>query len=323
MLGLPEILAARRLIAGRLPRTPLLEHPGLSDQLGAEVWVKHENHQPTGSFKVRGGLHLALSLPEADRERGLFTASTGNHAQSIAYGGRAAGIPVTVAVPEGANPAKVAGTRALGAEVVIHGRDFDEAREWIGGVAEERGGRFIGPTDPELIAGVGTYALEIVEDLPDVETVLVPVGAGSGACGCCLAVKTVNPEARVIGVQSEAAPTQERTWRAGSPQSAAMQSRAEGVATRVPFPNTHVILGDPQRGLDDFLLVSDDAMEAAIVLYLAEARTVAEHAGAAPLAAALAHRERFAGQKIVLVLSGGNLTLPALREILGNHPGPA
>jgi threonine dehydratase len=158
-MNIREILEARPRVYRHLQRTPLHHYPGLSALLGAEVWVKHENHLPVGAFKVRGGVNLGLQLGEEERARGLYTASTGNHGQSIAFGGQVAGVPVTVAVPEGANPEKMAAMRQLGAEVIEHGPDFDAAREWIADVAREKGGRFIGPTEPELLAGYGTYAL--------------------------------------------------------------------------------------------------------------------------------------------------------------------
>ena len=311
-----DVLEARRSIYEHVDPTPLLHQQTLSELLGAEIWTKHENHLPTGSFKVRGGIHLASTLGDAARQGGLYTASTGNHAQSIAWAGRATGTAVTVAMPEGANPVKVAGTRALGAEVVLHGRDYDEAREWMTQQAADKGARFVGPADTELIAGVATYALEILERLPAADVLLVPVGAGSGACGCCLVGKRLSPSLEVIGVQSAAAPTQQRTWAAGHPVTAPMETVAEGLATRVPHEHVQRMLRDPERGLDDFVLVSDEELEEAIHLTLDHARTLVEHAGAAALAAALKLRERLAGRRVVLVLSGGNLGSAALGRIL-------
>jgi threonine dehydratase len=311
-----DILAARPAVYRHLERTPLHEYSLLSEQLGARVFVKHENHHAVRVFKVRGGVYLASTLGEEERAAGLYSASTGNHGQSIAFGGRVTGTPVTIAVPEGANPSKVASMRSLGAEVVFHGLDFDAAREWIEREAERAGARVVGPTDPELICGVGTYAIEILEDLPDVDTIIVPVGAGSGACGVCLVAKTVDPKIEVIGVQAERAPTQQRTWKAGRPLLGPMETRAEGLATRVPFENTQRIMRHPTLGLDDFVLVSEEAMENAIRLYLEAIHEVAEHAGAAPLAAAIDLRERLAGRKVVLVLSGGNISSADLRRIV-------
>lgn len=306
-----EILAARPRVYRHLQRTPLHHYPGLSALLGAEVWVKHENHLPVGAFKVRGGVNLGLQLDES--VAGLYTASTGNHGQSISFAGRVAHVPVTVAVPTGANPEKMAAMRSLGAQVIEHGSDFDEAREWIAGVARDKGGRFIGPTEPELLAGYGTYALEIFEDLPDVEAIVVPVGAGGGATGCCLVAKTLAPQVRVIATQAEKAPAAYLSWKAGEPVEAGMETRAEGLATRVPFDNTQRVL---REHLDDFVLVSEEAMEEAVRLLLEHSHNLAEEAGAASLAAALDQRDQLTGKKIVVVQSGGNLSQARLREIL-------
>ena len=190
---LHDILTARANVYRHLRPTPLHHYAGLSQLVGAEVWVKHENHQPIGAFKVRGGLNLVAGLSEAERRAGLFTASTGNHGQSIAFAARAYGVRATIAMPERANADKVAAMRGLGAEVVFHGADFDTAREWMMHEAAERGGVFVGPTDERLICGVGTYALEILEDLPEVDVILVPVGAGSGVCGTSIVAKTDQP----------------------------------------------------------------------------------------------------------------------------------
>lgn len=313
MPTLQDVLAARPHVYRALQPTPLYHYPTLSELVGAEVWLKHENHQPIGAFKVRGGLNYAAHLREEERQGGLFTASTGNHGQSIAYAARAHGIQATIAVPEGANPGKVASMRSLGAEVIHHGADFDTAREWMMGVAAESNGRFVGPTENLLIAGVGTYALEIMEALPDVDAILVPVGAGSGVCGTSIVAKTINPRVAVMGVQSTQAPAMQRSWAAGDMLTAEMTTFAEGVATRVPFANTQAIM---RRYLDDFLLVDDADIKRAIVTLLEHTHNLAEGAGAIPLAAALQYGARFAGKKIVLVLSGGNLSMEQLRAIL-------
>ncbi len=314
MPTLQDIIAARPHVYRYLRPTPLYHYAGLSELVGAEVWVKHENHQPVGAFKVRGGLNLAAHLTTAERRAGLFTASTGNHGQSIAFAAQVHGIKATIAVPEGANPGKVAAMRGLGAEVVFQGSDFDAAREWIMAEAERQHGRFVGPTEELLICGVGTYALEIIEDLPDVETIIVPVGAGSGACGVSIVAKTINPNIEVIAAQSAQAPAMQLSWKSGQLVSAEMNTFAEGVATRVPFGNTQRIM---RRYLDDFVLVSDEDIKAAVRLLLEHTHNLAEGAGAISLAAALQLKERLAGKKIVLVLSGGNLSMERLQEILG------
>ncbi|MCB0172994.1 MAG: threonine dehydratase [Anaerolineae bacterium] len=316
MPTLHDIIAARPNVYRYLKPTPLYHYSGLSELVGTQVWVKHENHQPVGAFKVRGGLNLAANLTEAEREAGLFTASTGNHGQSIAFSARAYGIKATIAVPEGANPGKVAAMRGLGAEVVFHGHDFDTAREWIMGEAEAHGGRFIGPTEELLICGVGTYALEIVEELAEVDTIIVPVGAGSGACGVSIVAKTINPKIEVIAVQSAQAPSMQRSWQRGELVTAEMNTFAEGIATRVPFQNTQRIM---RQYLDDFVLVDDADIKHAVGLLLEHTRNLAEGAGAAPLAAALQMKDRLVGKKVVLILSGGNLSMEKLKGILSTY----
>ncbi|MDP2640275.1 MAG: threonine dehydratase [Betaproteobacteria bacterium] len=320
MPSLRDVIAARPHVYRHLRPTPLYRYSGLSELLGANVWVKHENHQPIGAFKVRGGLNLVAQLSDKERASGLFTASTGNHGQSIAYAARAHGVSATIAVPEGANSGKVAAMRGLGAEVAFHGRDFDSAREWVMGVALARGGRFVGPTEELLIHGVGTYALEIVEDLPEVDAIIVPVGAGSGACATCIVAKTIDPRIQVIGAQSAQAPAMQMSWASGKAVSADMNTIAEGLATRVPFENTQRIM---RKYLDDFVLVEDAAIEDAILLLLEHTHNLAEGAGAAALAAAIKLKHRLAGKNVVLVMSGGNLSVDQLRRLLGRSGSSA
>lgn len=315
MPTLNDIFKARKIVYRYLRPTPLHHYGTLSELIGTEIYVKHENHQPIGAFKVRGGLVMAAGLTSEQRQGGLFTASTGNHGQSVAFAARAYAIKATIAVPEGANPGKVAAMRSLGAEVVFHGQDFDTAREWIMKIAAERSGTFVGPTDRPLIHGVGTYALEILEDLPDVDVIIVPVGAGSGVCATSIVAKTINPEIKVIGVQSAQAPAMQRSWKSGKLVTAEMNTFAEGIATRVPFENTQRIMG---RYLDDFVLVDDEDIKKAIVALLEHTHNLAEGAGAAPLAAALQLQKRLAGRKVVLVMSGGNLSIERLTSILEN-----
>ncbi len=310
---LHDILRARPNVYRYLKPTALHHYPTLSKLVGTDTWIKHENHQPVGAFKVRGGLHLAAGLTDDQRKGGLYTASTGNHGQSIAFAARAFGIAATVAVPEGANPGKVAAIQALGAEVVEHGKDFDTAREWITRTASDKGGYFVSPTNEQLIHGVGTYGLEIMEDLPDAEVIIVPVGAGSGVCGTAIAAKTINPRIRIIGVQSAQAPAQQQSWQTGAMQEAPMNTVAEGLATRVPFANTQRIM---QQFLDDFVLVDDQAIEQAVFLLLEHTHNLAEEAGAASLAAALQLGSRIFGKKTVLVMSGGNIVPQRLQAII-------
>ena len=313
MPSLLDVIAARSHVYRHLKPTPLYRYSGLTDLIGANVWVKHENHQPVGAFKVRGGVNLVAHLPEEERNSGLFTASTGNHGQSIAFAAQAHGVRATVAVPEGANPGKVAAMRGLGAEVVFHGPDFDSAREWIMGVARAQGGRYVGPTEELLLHGVGTYALEIIEELPEVDAIVVPVGGGSGACATCIVAKAINQGIQVIGVQSAQAPAMYLSWRSGEAVSADMNTVAEGLATRVPFENTQRII---RKYLDDFVLVEDAAIEQAVLLLLEHTHNLAEGAGAASLAAAIKLRNRLAGKNVVLVMSGGNFSVDQLRRLL-------
>lgn len=317
MPSLRDVIAARPHVYRHIRPTPLYRYSSLSELIGAKVWVKHENHLPIGAFKVRGGLNLVAQLGAHERASGLFTASTGNHGQSIAYAARAHGLRATIAVPEGANPGKVAAMRGLGAEVAFHGPDYDSAREWVMGVAAERGGRYVGPTEDLLIQGVGTYALEIVEDLPEVDAIIVPVGAGSGACATAIVAKSIDPRIQVIGTQSAQAPAMQMSWASGEAVSVETRTAAEGLATRVPFENTQRIM---RRYLDDFVLVDDAAIDEAILLLLEHTHNLAEGAGAAALAAAIKLRPRLAGKNVVLVLSGGNLSVEQLQRLLAG-PG--
>jgi threonine dehydratase len=313
MPTLHDVIAARPHVYRYLKPTALYPYSGLSELIGANVWVKHENHQPVGAFKVRGGVNLVAHLSEGERKSGLYTASTGNHGQSIAFAARAQGLRATIAVPEGANAGKVAAMRGLGAEVVFHGRDFDSAREWIEGVARSCGGRFVGATEELLMHGVGTYALEIVEELPDVDAIIVPVGAGSGACATAIVAKSVNPAIQVIAVQSAQAPAMQLSWASGKAVSAGMTTIAEGLATRIPFENTQRIM---RKYLDEFVLVEDTAIEEAILLLMEHTHNLAEGAGAASLAAAVKLKPRLANKNVVLVMSGGNLSMEQLRRLL-------
>jgi threonine dehydratase len=313
-----DVLDARRLIRPYLPRTPLHHYPALSEFLGCEAYVKHENHQPIGAFKIRGGINLVARLSDEERRRGVITASTGNHGQSIAYAARLFGVRAIVAMPEEANPDKVRAMRQMGAEVIFRGKDFDAAREHVEMLAAQEGYRYIhSANEPHLIAGVGTVGLEILEDLPDVEVIIVPVGGGSEASGISIVTQALSPQTQVIGVQSEAAPAVYLSWKAGQPQSTDyMRTFAEGLATRQGFELTVEILC---RNLADFVLVSDDEIRRAIVWMLTYTHNLAEPAGAASLAAAYKLRERLQGRKVALILSGANITVEALREILNRY----
>ena len=312
-----DVEDARARIAPHLQPTPLYTNGALSELVGAEIFVKHENHLPTCAFKVRGGVNLVSQLSDDDRRRGVVTASTGNHGQSIAFAAGIFGVRAIVCVPEGANPVKLAAMERLGAELVVHGRDFDEAREHCEALAREHGCRYVhSGNEPHLIAGVGTATLELLETEPGVDVVIVPIGGGSGAAGTCIAGKGVKPELEVIGVQSSAAPAAYRSWQARELLEDRMETRAEGLATRVAFELPQRILWD---WLDDFLLVDEGELERAVVLMIEGTRNLVEPAGAAPLAAALRLRDRLAGKKVALVLSGGNISPAQLRKILARE----
>ncbi len=314
---LAEVLAARSRIAPYLRPTPLRPYPALAELVGTEVWVKHENHLPTAAFKVRGGVNLVSGLGPKERGRGLITASTGNHGQSIAYASRLHGVRATVCVPEGANPLKVAAIRALGAEIVTFGRDFDDAREHCERLARADGRRYVhSGNEPALIAGVATATVEILEQDAAIDTIVVPIGGGSGAAGACIAAKAIDPAIEVIGVQSEAAPAGYLSWRNRRLTPDRMETFAEGLATRTGFELPQAIL---QRHLTDFVLVGDDEIRAATLQMIAGTSNLVEPAGAAALAAAVKLRERLAGRKVALICSGGNIGLPQLAGLLASH----
>jgi threonine dehydratase len=303
---LADVLAARQRIAPYLRPTPLYRYPTLDALTGSRVRVKHENHQPVGAFKVRGGVNLISQLNADERSRGVITASTGNHGQSVAYAADLFGVRAVICMPGQSNPVKVESMRALGAEVVFHGRDFDEAREHCEQLAARHGYRYIHSGDePHLIAGVATYTLEIFQEWPDTEMIVVPVGGGSGAAGACAVARAVRPSVQVIGVQSEAAPAAYRSWRAGTPVEATSGTFAEGLATRTAFELPQQIM---RELLEDFVLVPEDALRAATRLMIEKTRNLVEPAGAAALAAVLAAPGRFAGRNVAIVCSGGNIS---------------
>jgi threonine dehydratase len=315
---LADVLAARHRIAPYLGPTPLYRYPALDALTGARVHVKHENHQPVGSFKVRGGVNLVCQLSADERRRGVITASTGNHGQSVAYAADLFGVRAIVCMPEQANPVKVESMRALGAELIFHGRDFDDARERCEREAAAHGYRYIhSANEPALIAGVATYTLEILLSRPETEVIVVPVGAGSGLAGACVVAKAVRPSIEVIGVQSAAAPAAYRSWRAGTLVADSMSTFAEGLATRTAFELTQRML---RELLDDFVLVSEDELREATRVMISKTRNLVEPAGAAALAAVLAAPERFTGRDVVIVCSGGNIS-PAQLVALWPEPG--
>jgi threonine dehydratase len=313
--SIQDVYAARARVRRLLPPTPLLHHPQLGAELGCELWVKHENHLPTGAFKVRGGLNLLGSEVEAGRRDPIITASTGNHGQSIAYASQRHGLRCQVFVPQGNNPDKNAAMRAWGAEVVEHGRDFDEAREEVERRAAAGGVRYVHPAnEPLLIAGVATYALEIFEALPRADVVLAPIGGGSGASGLVTVRDALGLDTRIWGVQAEGADAFTRSWRSGTRVTTdRVHTFAEGIATRVTFDLPFGILS---RGLNEIVTLSEEALAGGVRLALAGTHNLAEGAGAATLAAVQARRDELAGRTVVCVMSGGNIDRATLGQIL-------
>jgi threonine dehydratase len=311
---LKDVYDARPRVYSVVRPTPLLWHPLLARETGLDVRVKHENHNPTGSFKVRGGVNLISSLPAAER-RGVITATTGNHGQSIALACRNAGVPCTIVTPVGNNPEKNAAMRAFGAEVLEFGRDFDEARERVEAMHRERGLRYVhSANEPMLIAGVATYALEIFEELPDVDVILVPIGGGSGACGCSIVRTGLGSRAKVIGVQAERADAFARSWRGDARVvGEKADTFAEGMATRVTFDLTFGIL---KNELDDVVTLGEEELAEGVRLAIRTTHNLVEGAGAAPLAAAMKLRAALSGKRVVCVMTGGNIDRATLVRIL-------
>ena len=311
---LADVRAAQRRIAPYLKRTPLHRYSALDEYLGCAAYVKHENYQPVGAFKVRGGVNLACTLSDDEKSRGLISASTGNHGQSVAFGARLVGTKAFVVVPQGANPGKVAAIRGLGAEVIFYGEKFDDAFRHAEHLAQQQGLRFVhSANEPHLIAGVGTATLEILEAQPQIDTLIVPVGLGSGACGAAIVAKAINPAIRVIAVQAAAAPAVYESWRSGNVESRPNLTFADGLATGRAAELTLTIL---REHLDDFLLVDEDEIARGMMGWIEYAHTLAESASGAVLAAAYCLRDRLHSRNVALILSGGNATLDHLRRAL-------
>ena len=309
-----DVLDAARQIRPYLQPTPLRRYPPLERLVGTELYVKHENHNPTGAFKVRGGINLVSRLSEEERQRGVIAASTGNHGQSVAYASRLFGVSAIICAPAAANPVKVEAMQDLGAEVILDGERYDDSRRNADRLAREQGYRYIHSGDePLLIAGVGTHTLEVLQEQPHVDTVIVPIGGGSGAAGACIVAKAVNPGIKVIGVQSDKAQAAYLSWKSGSLLEAPNQTRVEGLATATPFELPQRIL---RRLLDDFVLVSDDEIDAATAVMIEKTRTLVEAAGAASLAAALKLRDQLRGRTVALICSGGNISPAQLKALL-------
>ena len=312
---LRDVYEARKTIAPYLARTPLQYSAGLSQLFDAEIYLKHEEHHPLGAFKGRGGINLLSHLSQEERHRGVITASTGNHGQSIANACRIFGAKALIALPEkDPNPLKVAAMEALGAELVFHGENFDQAKDHAERLAREEGYRYVHPTDePLLIAGVGTLSLEIIEDLPDVEIMYFPLGGGSGVAGACTVASAINPGIQVRAVQSAGAPAGYLSWQQGQLVQAPMNTFAEGIATMSGYELPQRII---RHHLDDFVLVSDDEIKYAMGLLIEKAHTMSEGAGAAAMAGALKQMETLKGKRVAIAVTGGNATAAVLADAI-------
>jgi threonine dehydratase len=310
-----DVLAARGRVYAHMQPSPLLNHPLLDEWLGVKTLVKHENHNPTGAFKIRGGINLVSRLPDADRRRGIICASTGNHGQSLALASKLAGIRCRVVVPVGNNPEKNSAMRALGAEVLEHGRDFDDAREYVEAWSARDNVRYVHTAnEPDLIAGVGTYAVEIFDAAPAVDIVFVPIGGGSGACGCCLVRSGRGAQTRIVGVQAARADAFTRSWRTGARLTAARADTfAEGIATRTTFDLTFSMLADE---LDDVVTVDEHELRAAAAAALRCTHNLVEGAGAASLAAARKYAQANPVGTVACVVSGGNADARTISSFL-------
>jgi threonine dehydratase len=309
-----DVLHARRQIRPYLKHTPTYSYPAINALIGTEVYIKHENYQPVGAFKVRGGINLVSQLSPKEREKGVIAASTGNHGQSVAYAARLFGVKAIIVVPENANPGKVAAMQGMGAEVVFHGAHFDQSKLRCETLAQEHGYRYIhSGNEPMLIAGVATEALEMLEDEPGLEVIIVPIGGGSGAAGVSIVAHAVHPHIQVIGVQSEASPAAYESWRQRRLIEAPNRTFAEGLATGVAFELPQKIMHEL---LHDFILVSEEEIMRSMVWMIEHAHTLAEGAGAASLAAAYRMRDKLSGKNVGLICSGGNTSLEHLKRVL-------
>jgi threonine dehydratase len=313
MFDLAQLQRAQQVVHAAMPPTPAHAWPLLSERLGATVIVKHENHTPIGAFKVRGGLVYADRLKrERPHVAGLISATTGNHGQSLAFAGRRYGVPVTIYAPYGNSVEKNRAMRAFGANLVEHGNDFQSAREEAERRAERDGLEFVPSFHPDLLLGVATYALELFRKAGDIDALYVPIGLGSGICGCILARDLLGLKTEIVGVQSTEAPSYALSFAAGKLVSTnSSNTLADGVATRVPDPDALAII---RKGASRIVQVTDDEIAAAIRAYWTDTHNLAEGAGAAPLAAALQEKAKLRGKRVGLILSGGNIDFDLFRR---------
>jgi len=321
MFTRPELDAAHALIGATLAPTPAIAWPLLAARAGTEVWVKHENHLPTGAFKVRGGL-VFMDAHRRGGGGGIVTATRGNHGQSLAFAGRRAGVPVTIVVPHGNSREKNAAMTGYGATLIEHGADFDAARAHAGVLARDCGLLLVPSFHPALVQGVATWALELFSAVPELDTVYVPIGMGSGICGAILVRDMLGLRTEIVGVQSAGAPAYARSFQEG--RLVALDSattHADGMATRIPDPAALAII---QAGAARVITVTDDEVAEAICAYWTDTHNLAEGAGAAPLAGLMQERGRMKGRRVGLPLCGGNIDLALFRSwVLGTLPHPS
>jgi len=322
MFSLDEARQAHATVLKALRPTPAFSWPLLAERLGAEVVVKHENHQPTGAFKVRGGLTYVDALVRRERQaKGLISATRGNHGASLAFAGRRFGLKVTIVVPLGNSKEKNAAMRALGAELVEHGSDFQAAREEAVRFAEARSLHMVPSFHRDLALGVSTYALELLSEHPDLDVLYVPIGQGSGVCGCIAARDALGLRTEIVGVQSTEAPAYALSFAAGHAVSTnSADTFADGMATRVPDEEALAVI---MKGVERVTLARDDEIGAAILAYWTDTHNLAEGAGAAALAAAIKERSRLKGRKVGLVLSGGNIDFDLFQRWVATAPSAA
>lgn len=312
-ITIADVEAAAGVLAGHIARTPCLHSRTLSEITGAEVWLKFENHQFTASFKERGALNKLVSLDAAQRAAGVIAVSAGNHAQGVAYHARRLGIPAVIVMPRFTPHVKVEQTRAHGAEVILAGENFDEARAHAMQVRDERRLTLVHPyDDAKVIAGQGTIALEMLDAAPQLDALIVPIGGGGMISGMAVAAKAIKPGIEVVGVQTERFPSMLCAVENRVPSFGA-STLADGIAVKQPGALTLELV---RRWVDGIFLVDEGDIEAAILLLLEIEKTVAEGAGATGLAALIKHRDRFVGRKVGLVLCGGNIDPLTLADVI-------
>ena len=315
MFDLSALESAAETVYRVMPPTPQYAWPLLAERVGAEVWVKHENHTPSGAFKVRGGIVYMDEWKRSGRHaNGFISATMGNHGQSIAFAGTRAGYPVTILTPVGNNPETTAAMRGFGATVIEHGDDFEEARQYAVRLSEEKGLHSVAPFEPELVRGVATYALELFRAVEDLDTVYVPIGMGSGICGLITARDLLGLDTKIVGVVAAGAPAFALSFEAGHiVRTNEVNTMADGVATRSPMEKPFEII---RNGADRIVQVDEDEIAHAMQLYYQATHNIACGAGACPLAALLKERERMAGKRVALILTGGNIQLPLFLSTL-------